>query len=141
MNDDTRRMAELTMSGYGCSQILLILALESEGRSDPDLVRAVSGLHGGVGQTGKLCGALTGGACALGLRLGRAEPREQENARLTPLVEMLAGWFEAEQGARFGGVDCAAIAGTDPRLRMQRCPGIVLAVHRKVQELLALEAR
>ena len=36
------RMLELSGKGYYCAQILLILALESEGKEDPDLIRAMS---------------------------------------------------------------------------------------------------
>lgn len=35
------RMLELSGQGYFCAQILMILALESEGKEDPDLIRAV----------------------------------------------------------------------------------------------------
>ena len=60
------RMLELSGQGFYCAQILLILALEAEGKENPDLVRAMSGLNGGLGFSGNVCGALTGGCCLLG---------------------------------------------------------------------------
>ena len=50
------RMLELSGQGYFCAQILMILALESEGKEDPDLIRAVGGLNGGLGFSGRTCG-------------------------------------------------------------------------------------
>ena len=107
------------------------------GEENPALVRAVSGLHGGLGFTGKLCGALAGGCCVLALRGGgRGAAEEMEDGRLQPMIRTLVEWFEAVFGARYGGIDCSAIAGSDPRNRLVRCPEIVSAVHAKVQELL-----
>jgi hypothetical protein len=53
-----------------------------------------------------------------------------------PMIRCLVEWFEAEFGARYGGIDCALIAGSDLANRLIRCPEIVSAVHAKVQELL-----
>ena len=67
------RMLELSGQGFYCAQILMILALESEGKEDPDLIRAMSGLNGGLGFSGRVCGALTGGCCFLGCFCGKGE--------------------------------------------------------------------
>ena len=40
MDDVTLHMLELKGKGFCCSQIILILALENQGRTNPDLVRA-----------------------------------------------------------------------------------------------------
>ena len=138
MSDDTTRMAELSMQGYGCSQILMLLALEAEGKSNPDLIRAISGLHAGLA-SGKLCGALSGGACVLALKGGRAAPNEAEDPRLPFRIQQLVEWFEAEYGSRYGGIDCDDIVGVDPRNKLSRCPKIVLAVAEKVRALLSSE--
>ena len=74
MGDEMFRMLELYRQGYNCSQILVTLGLETMGKSNPDLVRAVAGLGGGIGFTGKTCGALTGGACLLSLYAGKGMP-------------------------------------------------------------------
>ena len=49
MTTETVRMLELAQKGFYCSQILLFLGLEAQGKSDPDLIRAMSGLAGGWG--------------------------------------------------------------------------------------------
>lgn len=44
------RMLEMSRKGYFCSQILLKLALEmTRKRKNPDLIRAMGGLCGGMG--------------------------------------------------------------------------------------------
>ena len=63
--DEMLKMLELSGQGFHCSQILLFLGLEAQGKSNPDLIRAMSGLAGGVGFCGDTCGALTGGACLI----------------------------------------------------------------------------
>jgi C_GCAxxG_C_C family probable redox protein len=136
MGADQIRSMELALQGFGCSQVLALLALEKQGKTNPDLVRAMSGLHGGLGWTGKICGALSGGCCALALRLGRGAPEEAEDADLKPMIRCLVEWFEQEFGKRYGGIDCSAILAGDPRNGLSRCPEIVNAVHAKVQELL-----
>jgi hypothetical protein len=136
MAADRMRLMELSLQGFGCSQLLVLLDLEAGGRANPELVRAVSGLHGGLGYCGKLCGALSGGCCVLALHAGRGAAEEVEDVQLNPRIRRLVEWFEAEIGTRYGGIDCATIAGPDLRQRLARCPEIVAAVHDKVQELL-----
>ncbi|HET6436417.1 MAG TPA: C-GCAxxG-C-C family protein [Anaeromyxobacter sp.] len=136
MRADQVRSMELALQGFGCSQILLLLALEKEGRKSPELVRAASGLHGGLGFTGKLCGALSAGCCALALRLGRGTSEETEDPGLNAAIKCLVEWFEAEVGKRYGGIDCSNILAGDPRNRLSRCPEIVTSVHEKVEEIL-----
>ncbi len=70
MADESFRIAELLLDGHTCGHILVKLALEAQGRDDPDLVRAMSGLALGMGQ-GFNCGSLTAGCCVLGLYGGR----------------------------------------------------------------------
>ncbi len=130
------RMTELAMQGFGCSQILMAIALEARGTSNPDLLRAVSGLHGGVGFSGRLCGALTGGACVLALYAGKGTPAEHEDVRLAPMVASLVDWFEEEYMRRYGGTDCSTILGGDPANRTARCPRIVEEVLARIAETL-----
>jgi C_GCAxxG_C_C family probable redox protein len=138
MDDVTMRMVELGHQGFYCSQILIILALEAQGKSNPDLVRAMSGLHGGMGNCGKVCGTLTGGACLLALYAGKGTPEERENNRLIPMIFELVEWFEQECSARFKtGINCSDILQNDVRNRTTRCPQIVMATFEKAKEILA----
>ncbi len=60
------RIIELSSMGYHCSQMIMIMTLEAIGEENPQLVKALGGLGGGIGYCGDTCGCLTGGACAIG---------------------------------------------------------------------------
>ena len=136
MSDAEFRMFELAIDGFACSQILIQLALEAQGKSSPDLVRAMSGLLNGMA-CGKVCGALTGGCCLLGFYAGRGSHEEHADPLFETMLRQLVQWFEAEYEARYGSIDCDKIVGDDPRLKMERCPQIVAQTLEKAKEILA----
>ncbi len=55
--------------GYNCAQAVL---QATTGRDDPELLTMAEAFGSGIGQSGCLCGAVTGGVMALGL-LGQGE--------------------------------------------------------------------
>ncbi len=134
--DELLRMLELAGQGFHCSQILIIMGLEAQGKHNPDLVRAVEGLAGGVGFSGDICGALTGGACLLALYAGRGEPEEEPDQRLNPMINSLIEWFSEEYSMCFGGIHCTEIIGDNPANQLSRCPKIVSGTYDKVKSLL-----
>ncbi len=133
---DLDRMRELRQQGFLCSQILMIMALEMQGKDNPELVRAMNGLVGGIGFTGDVCGALTGGACLLGLYAGKAADGDEENIRLTFMIQDLVKWFDQEYGSKYGGNRCDQLTGDDARYQAERCPILVSTTWQKVKELL-----
>ncbi|HYA43326.1 MAG TPA: C-GCAxxG-C-C family protein [Syntrophobacteraceae bacterium] len=137
MTDETIRMLQLAHQGFYCSQILLFMGLEAQGKKNPDLIRSMAGLAGGLGFSGEVCGALTGGACLLGLYAGRGAPDEEEDERLNLMISELVEWFSDEYGRKYGGTRCDAILDDDPAGRTTRCPSIVLGTYEKVKYLLA----
>ena len=136
MPDYASRIAKLMGQGDGCSRVLVKLALETQGRDNPELVRAMAGLELGMRQ-GFNCGALTGGCCVLGLYGDRAENDEKADLRFDLMIEEFAGWFETEMVDKFGGVNCEDVMGFEPALRKERCPGVVLGSWMKIKEVLA----
>jgi C_GCAxxG_C_C family probable redox protein len=134
--DDLERMQELKRQGFFCSQILMTIALELQGQENPDLIRAMHALSGGLGFTGETCGALTGGACVLGLYAGKGRPEEDEDLRLNFMIEDLVKWFKAGYGQEYGGIRCNDILSGDPRAQATRCPRLVAGTLQKVKELL-----
>lgn len=135
-NEDFLRMVELSRQGFYCSQIMLILGLEKQGKENPDLIRAMNGLIGGLVFVGKLCGALSGGACLLALYAGKGTAEEATDPKLELMVNQLVDWFEEQYGATYGGTDCDDILEGNPQNRPQRCPQIVRETYAKVLELL-----
>ncbi len=136
MIDDTSfSLLELTQKGYLCSQILLILALRTQGKENPDLIRSLHGLgRGTAGQLGS-CGSLTGGACLLSLYAGKGNDDEEESELFPGMLEELWEWFEETYTPRFGGTSCGAILsdGTEPH---ERCGAIIGDTYRKCIEIL-----
>ncbi|MCI8505954.1 MAG: C_GCAxxG_C_C family protein [Lachnospiraceae bacterium] len=130
------RMLELSGQGFYCAQILMILALESEGKEDGDLVRAMSGLNGGLGFSGNVCGALTGGCCLLGYFLGKGEAEELEDPEGALVIREFVDWFRAFTEVSYGGFACEDILEGNPSNKMKRCPELVEAVFLKCMELL-----
>ena len=133
--DILERMLELSGEGYFCAQILLILALEAEGKENPDLIRAMGGLNGGIGNSGDVCGAMTGGACFLSYFAGKGEADEIEHEACSDMIRQLYDWFRTYT-AEYGGCTCRCILENDDRNKIQRCPMIVSAVLEKAMELL-----
>ncbi len=135
MDQTMLRIMELDYQGYYCSQVLLILALESQGKTNPDLVRAMGGLAHGSGFTNGFCGTLTGAACFLGLYAGKGSDDEYEDENLKHMLKDLGDWFENTFGRRYGDVTCEAIVGDRSEIR-QRCAEVVAQTYVKVLELL-----
>ncbi|HTP09478.1 MAG TPA: C-GCAxxG-C-C family protein [Anaerolineae bacterium] len=134
--DDLDRMKELKQQGFFCSQILMIMGMELQGKEDPDLIRAMNGLAGGMGFTGETCGALTGGACLLGLYAGKGSPSEEENLKLNFMIEDLVKWFKAGYGQEYGGIRCETFLSGVPNAQATRCPKMVAGTLQKVKDLL-----
>lgn len=128
-------LLELSQKGYFCAQILIKLALELDGKEDPDLIRAMSGLNGGLGFCGRACGALTGGCAALGYFAGKGEDDELESSELKPMIAEYVAWFDGYCG-QFGGDSCEDILQGDPTRKMSVCPGIVADSYEKLLEIL-----
>jgi hypothetical protein len=114
-NEDFMRMLELSQQGFYCSQILIMLGLEKQGKENPDLIASMAGLAGGLGFAGKNCGTLSGGACLLALYAGRGKLEEAEDAKLNLMINELAD---------------------NPANRLERCPQILYETYLKVQEIL-----
>lgn len=134
--DELLRMLELSSQGFHCSQILIRLGLEAQGKQNADLVRSMEGLAGGVGFCGDICGVLTGGACLLALYSGRGLPEEEPDPRLNLMIQELHEWFSDELAGCYGGVHCSQILDDSPANQKARCPGIVTKTYDKVKSIL-----
>lgn len=134
MTDIDDRMMELAAGGLGCSQLLMALALEERGESNPELVRSMTGLLGGMFR-GRVCGALSGACCVLALYAGNGSENECMDVRLETMLAEMNAWFEKEFGERYGGTDCAAIL-PDPAMRLARCTEIIGRTYEEILVIL-----
>ena len=122
MQDMDTRFMELASMGFECSQILMMLFLEMEGRENPDLIRAMGGL--------------TGGAAVLGYFTARGEYEEMEHEKSREIIASYAQWFEETYGAEYGGCNCQDIIGGDYSKCLLVCAPIVQECFEKIMELL-----
>lgn len=90
---------------------------EYMGCEDDLAFMAATGLGGGVGRMGDICGALSGGVMALGLKHGRATAEDKESGPKTySMAEDLYERFEKE----FGSATCYDLIKTDLRNEVER---------------------
>ena len=94
-------LMKLRAKGFCCSQIILILALEAQGKTDKDLVRSMAGLCYGIEGAGEVCGALSGGACLISLYTAKGGDGEEADHRYPLMVRRACGLV---QGLRRGRV-------------------------------------
>ncbi len=138
-DDILMRMIELAEKNYNCSQIMMILALDQEGRQSPDLVRAMSGLGDGCGFFKETCGIMTAAASILSWYAGKGADDETESEKLLPMLQELGDWFEQEVSDKYQGTRCKEIVGdlVGTPDGKQICGGIIFQTYNKVNEILA----
>ena len=134
--DLMEHIIDLNNSGYYCSQILMILLLESLGEENPGLVKALGGLSTGVGYTYGCCGCMTGGVCVLSYLTAKGEADEVKSDQFRPALDDFTKWFTEEMTADYGGIDCRDITGCDMGKSIEVCPGIMAATFEKCMEIL-----
>ncbi len=136
MNEYDFDILHLAHQGYCCAQILLHMALDIQGTSNPGLIRAMSGLcHGVVGTEGA-CGALTGAACLIAYYGGKGAADEDADERLPLMLSELMDWFDQYCSSRFSGINCTDIV-TDGQPDTTVCGGLVSECFGQAMAILA----
>jgi C_GCAxxG_C_C family probable redox protein len=101
---------------HSCSNGTALALMEAFNITDSSVFKAASGLHGGIGGMGDVCGSLLGASLILGLVCGASpkeptKPKKEEPEKPgakdvpTQLVAQLYKWFRKE----FGSVKCRII--------------------------------
>ena len=125
---------------------MLLAVCKATGWDCECIPRIGSGLGGGVGRQGEVCGALTGGVLIVGLVHGRdgAEEKETKDAAHAKAGELVRRFVEVNGAARCRdliGLDVSTDEGVQEysarNLLEERCSGIVSNAVRVVLELLA----
>ena len=140
------RVLALGAAGYCCTQIMVRLLLDVQGRDASgdglgdgrDAVRAAGGLCRGFGLSEGACGILLGGCMAMGLCAAKGHDAEEPHEALEAMSTEFAEWFR-ERTAPSGGISCGAILGDSGggRPDFGKCHGLLLEAHGKMFEVLA----
>lgn len=91
---DANRATRLLEEGYNCAQSVL-MAVCQEHNIEVDKPEIAMCLGGGIGFMGEVCGAVTGGAMAIGMVKGPAEDLQEFQENM-PVVQEFRKRFEAE---------------------------------------------
>jgi C_GCAxxG_C_C family probable redox protein len=95
--------------GFLCSESCLMALTRCQGVESPLIPRIATGFGAGVGQSGEICGAITGAVMGLSIRYGRDKIEQIKDRR--------PYWFSTELLKRFrkeyGELRCPALLGLD----------------------------
>jgi C_GCAxxG_C_C family probable redox protein len=99
MKTKTDVAVEKFLSGFNCAQSILYAFGPDLGLEGETALKVATGLGGGMGGRGEVCGAVTGGILALGLKFGRGEKEEKSVAQQAyPKTGELMAAFERAHG-------------------------------------------
>jgi hypothetical protein len=135
MDDMIFQLVRLKTKGFCCAQMMLILALEAQGKTNADLVRSVGGLCFGINWSGEVCGALSGGACLISLYAGKGTDEEEPDGRYMTMLGELVEWFTKAAYDEYGGTRCHEIIERFPDRSI--CGRVVAETYRKCMDILA----
>ena len=97
---------------YGCAETTFIVLTQAYGLQSAGDARAAMVLNGGVALNGCICGALSGGAMALGMLAGeRIADHRQAKYTARALMNRVVDVFKAQ----FGSLDCRDLIEMDIR--------------------------
>ena len=96
-----RRSEELFQQGFCCAESVLQAIAESRGIKSELIPKIATGLCGGVGRTGGICGAVSGGVLAINMLAGRSSADQSPDGNIR-LVRAFLGEFER----KFGAIHC-----------------------------------
>ena len=109
--------SEKFLSGYNCAQSVLWACAPRYGFDSDTALKIACGLGAGMGRRQEVCGAVTGGILALGLKFGRGEAQDRTATEKTyAQTQELMRRFEAGHGTcncrqLLGGCDLETEAG------------------------------
>jgi C_GCAxxG_C_C family probable redox protein len=106
-SDPAQKALNLFLEGYNCSQSVLLAMFEHWGGNSELIPKIATGFGGGIGRCGSLCGALTGGIMALGIRFGTNEPSAEKRLQS---YEFSRKFFEQFQKLN-KGIFCKELTG------------------------------
>ncbi len=93
-------------SGYNCAQSMIYSFAEELGIDKSIAMKLATGFGGGLGRTGNVCGAVTGGILILGLMFGRGENEDKIKQEKT--YQYVREFIEKFK-VKYGTVECKSL--------------------------------
>jgi C_GCAxxG_C_C family probable redox protein len=147
----TEKAISLHLGGSSCSQAVFTVFAEGLGMDPRQAHRLSTGLGGGVGRTGNICGAISGGVLALSLIYGSDVGGDQDGKMKTyEAVKAFLDEMEKRRGSTqcrdlLGGADLWTEAGRakvkDEGLGAKVCNPLIAEVVEYIEPLLPKEFR
>ncbi len=97
----------LFRESYNCSQSVLLAMCQHWGVENDLVPKIATGFGGGMGRSGSVCGAVTGGVMALSIRYGANEPSVEKRLQTYEYTRKFLEQFEK----RNGGILCKDLIG------------------------------
>lgn len=130
------RIAELGSMGYHCSQMMMIMTLETIGEEKSTACKS----SGWSWRRNRLLWRymrMSDRRClSIGYFLGNLAPEEKEDIQMKPAVQELYQWFREKTEEEFGVFYCKDITHLDWGVIMERCPALIAETYMKVMEIL-----
>ncbi|MEI8132773.1 MAG: C-GCAxxG-C-C family protein [Leptolinea sp.] len=135
--------------GFGCCQSVLCAFSEDFGLDTTTALKLATGFGSGMGRMGDVCGALTGGFMALGLKYGKVNTDESKYCPATEITYAKVAELARRFRERNETMHCRDLTGLDlnkPEARVYarehnifsgRCSQYVQDVVEILEELLA----
>ena len=138
MKTRSEAAAEKFLSGYNCAQAVLYAYGSDLGLDSERALKVATGLGAGMARRGEVCGAVTGGILAIGLRYGRGGRQDRSATEQTyQKTRELMARFEKRHGSclcrvLLGGCDLGTAEGQayfkEHDLLHKTCVGCVQSV-------------
>jgi len=103
------KAVELFIGNYNCAQSVLLTMFEFWNGKNELVPKIATGFGGGIGRCGSVCGALTGGVMAIGVKYGTNEPSLEKRLKAYKLAQKFYKQFEKQHGSVF----CRELIGYD----------------------------
>ena len=97
------------LEGYNCAQSVLLTMFEHWNGENELIPKIATAFGGGIGRCGSVCGALTGGVMALGIKYGTNAPSLEKRLKVYKLAQKFLERFEKHHGS----VMCRELIGYD----------------------------
>ena len=100
MKTENQAAVEKFLAGYNCAQAVLFAYAPGLGLDGETSLKLATGFGAGMGRRGEVCGAVTGGILALGLKYGRGGRQDRSATEETyqKTLELMAR-FEERHGS------------------------------------------